>query len=120
MKESKIVELLRKEFGKNEVIKFSANMKNRIGILDCEITYKGQGFWVEIKMPGDKLKPMQKAFMKRHYKRSACFKFNTTNIEIITLDFEGYPTFNYFRDRELTLKSIDGLFINVFEALLNL
>jgi len=115
-----IVKFLRKEFGHHEVTVFTASQKNKSGILDCEIAYKGQSFWVEIKIGNDKLSHLQAAFMARHWQRSVCFKLNVTNIEITRMDSEGYPKFNYFKDRESTLKSIDGLFINVFEELLNI
>src|SRR4030043_2007131 len=89
MKQSDIVKLLRKEFGLHEVTVFSASAKNRAGVLDCEIAYRGQSFWVEIKIGNDKLSLLQKSFMKRHYKRAMALTFGDAKIEICLCDENG-------------------------------
>lgn len=66
MNQSKIVKLLRKEFGHHEVTVFTASAKNKAGILDTEIAYRGQSWWLEIKVLPDKLSKMQEKFIQRH------------------------------------------------------
>jgi len=72
MKQRNIISLLRKEFGHHEVTVFSASTKNRAGVLDCEIAYRGQSFWVEIKIGKDKLSELQRKFIERHHHNSMC------------------------------------------------
>jgi len=75
MKQRNIISLLRKEFGHHEVTVFSASTKNRAGVLDCEIAYRGGSIWIEIKINNDTLKPTQLKFMERHNDSSFCLHY---------------------------------------------
>jgi len=95
MKQKDIVALLRKEFGHHEVTVFTASMKNKAGILDCEIAYKGHSFWVEIKIGNDTISRLQASFIKRHYMRACCLTLREKNTEIMLSDSDGYFYFYY-------------------------
>ena len=95
MKQSTIVSLLRKEFGHHEVTVFSASAKNRAGVLDCEIAYRGQSFWVEIKIDRDKLRSSQSKFIERHYNNSTVLHFDSERNRFELLFFNDKME-NYF------------------------
>jgi len=117
VKQKDIVKLLRKEFGHHEVTVFTASVKNRAGILDCDVAYNGESIWVEIKIGSDSLKRMQQQFMRRHQRRSISLRFVEDKIESTIYDCTGYPKFKYYeideykRTFEYSLSEVVGFII---------
>lgn len=74
MKQSDIVKLLRKEFGKDNVTVLNAG-NNKKGIPDCIIQYSGAAFFVEIKIDSDKLSKHQENFIIKNWKTSYVLRY---------------------------------------------
>ncbi|MCB1147357.1 MAG: hypothetical protein KDK38_11180 [Leptospiraceae bacterium] len=95
MKESEVIDIFRKIFGRQRVHRFTPGPYSPRGVADCMVVYGDRNFWVEIKINRTKLTALQKIFL-RSVALPTVFHVDTKKKEITVfrdLDFDEFVPF---------------------------